>query len=194
MRIRFCTIPSKIIQPNTSSKTIYSIAETINELHSVADSLANGGKLTTNQTSHEFLGSTKVASDISKSTSISAHLSTKISPTATTQKELENENKLTYDQLLNSTKPQHRNSYILQAHHSQSSSSSQNSIKPDNSPQAPSPNSDPIDITKTLTTQNIGHTNATLANFLTQNKALLNTLHSALETMDATLAGLKNKK
>lgn len=194
LRIRFCTIPSKIIQPNTSSKTIYSISEIINELYNVTNGLANGGKLSTNKKSDDFLSSTKVAGDLSQSTSISANLGTKTSPIATTKKELETENTIFYNQLLNNNKSIWRNSYIVQAKYDTTSSQQKNSIKPDNSAQAPDTNDDLIDIEHTITTQNIGTINDSFADFLQQNNAFLDALYHALDKMNSTLAGLKNKK
>lgn len=82
----------------------------------------------------------------------------------------------------------------MQANYDTTSSQQKNSIKPDNSAQAPDTNDDLIDIEHTITTQNIGTINDSFAHFLQQNNAFLDALYHALDKMNSTLAGLKNKK
>lgn len=193
--IRFCTIPSKPIQVNTSSKTIYSISELIDEIQEVVASMEGNGKLTVHQKKTEALSTNKVAFDFKNSTSFTTQISQKASTSSISEKEQEAENWQFLSVITQATKEVERNSFVLMGNHSQQQANK--SIKDPSLTEPPSltsPETVNILINEILPITNMWETNSNLATFLDNNINFRKSTTEKLNTTEDLLKTLSQKK
>lgn len=199
LRIRFCTIPSELIIPDTSEKSIRSISEIIGGIFEVNKALYNGGKLSVQKIAKEALDSKHIGDfSIADSMSFNLNLSTKTNPKIPTKTDQENKNKLFLDQVKENTTPITRNTFVILAWGNKNENT-KNSVKNPDVPKVPqSANTTIQDQTNSLSTalytQNIASQGIILSERIELNHKFLNAINKELETNDNQVKGLFNKK
>lgn len=111
--VRFCSVASSMMVPNTSAKNILSIAELFNEIAISVSALYNEGKLNVKQQKKELLSSSIPKSDISKSVAFTTTVATKTPPQEPSDTEKKTEIELLKSHLQWSIYGIDRNSFVL---------------------------------------------------------------------------------
>ena len=111
--VRFCSVASSMMVPNTSAKNILSIAELFDEIAISVSALYNEGKLNVKQQKKELLSSSIPKSDISKSVAFTTTVATKTSPQEPSDTEKKTEIELLKSHLQWSIYGIDRNSFVL---------------------------------------------------------------------------------
>lgn len=111
--VRFCSVASSMMIPNTSAKNILSIAELFDEIAMSVSALYNEGKLNVKQQKKELLSSSIPKSDISKSVAFTTTVATKTPPQQPSDTEKKTEIELLKSHLQWSIYGIDRNSFVL---------------------------------------------------------------------------------
>ena len=111
--VRFCSVASSMMIPNTSAKNILSIAELFDEIAMSVSTLYNEGKLNVKQQKKELLSSSIPKSDISKSVAFTTTVATKTPPQQPSDTEKKTEIELLKSHLQWSIYGIDRNSFVL---------------------------------------------------------------------------------
>ena len=111
--VRFCSVASSMMVPNTSAKNILSIAELFDEIAISVSALYNEGKLNVKQQKKELLSSSIPKSDISKSVAFTTTVATKTPPQEPSDTEKKTEIELLKSHLQWSIYGIDRNSFVL---------------------------------------------------------------------------------
>lgn len=111
--VRFCSVASSMMIPNTSAKNILSIAELFDEIAISVSALYNEGKLNVKQQKKELLSSSIPKSDISKSVAFTTTVATKTPPQQPSDTEKKTEIELLKTHLQWSIYGIDRNSFVL---------------------------------------------------------------------------------
>lgn len=190
LRLRFCTVPAKAVQVDTTSKSIYSISEVIQEVQGVFTNLNLGWRLTTREQKTEFLDSDLSHRSLSKNAAIITNLAQKQPTNKTSQqdKKTDNENML---KALERDTQFWRNSFIVTG---LPQSTIASSVKSNQLPSSPDLSTETIKSETILYRNNLANLNLQLAEFLSINEAFLAEFHKKLKEMNSSLNALYTKK
>lgn len=192
LKIRICTIPSKITTITTRSKTLYTIEGVLREIQESIDGLYESGELTTKTRTKEFLDTALSKYKFSKNISFIIGLGQKSSTLSVNEKqEQKAEEKFAKGLKENQvSSEQERNRYIIIDEYT-STKQSRTTTKTEWTPQK---NENTLTTDTRLTQHKFATLNDQISDFLDKNANLLLELNTTLKEVDQTLKALYQKK
>ena len=200
--IRFCSVASSILIPNTSAKNIISIAEIFNEIGTSVNTLYNSGKLNVKKDKKEMLDSSSIKSDISKWVAFSATTEVKAPNPTISDSQKKNENQIVQSNLKASIYGIERNSFVLlDDYEEKKKNKSLVSSQKESTPASQSPNTqepenehEPEGPQILIKKNTIASTNLSIGNFIERNSDLLDRFEETIKSLNASTALLNSKK
>lgn len=191
LRIRFCAIPAEVEVPDTSSKTIVSISEIMNEIRKVSSGLYGGGKLSVQKMQNEVLDSQHSYINFSKTAAFWIWKSVKTNPRLISPHEQQQQNALFFQNLQASKNSQGRNAYVLLG---KEQSLSEQKATQQQSNQNTDPEAQSKKLDTALQTQYSANTYLWFLQWIAENQAFLSEMEEQLVYVKTIMAALYNKK
>ncbi len=201
--VRFCSVASSMMIPNTSAKNILSIAELFDEIAMSVSALYNEGKLNVKQQKKELLSSSIPKSDISKSVAFTTTVATKTPPQQPSDTEKKTEIELLKSHLQWSIYGIDRNSFVLlDNYEAEKKSSSITAPEVASTPvvQSASKFRDADEISSTLENQSllkentVASTNLAIFERIEKNNQLMDTVKEVVSELKSSTQLLNSKK
>ena len=201
--VRFCSVASSMMIPNTSAKNILSIAELFDEIAISISALYNEGKLNVKQQKKELLSSSIPKSDISKSVAFTTTVATKTPPQQPSDTEKKTEIELLKSHLQWSIYGIDRNSFVLlDNYEAEKKSSSITAPEVASTPvvQSASKFRDADEISSTLENQSllkentVASTNLAIFERIEKNNQLMDTIKEVVWELKSSTQLLNSKK
>lgn len=193
LKIRICSIPSKITQVQTTTKTLYTIEEIFKEIQEVIDGLYESGELTTKTRTKEFLDTSQAKLNFAENFSFVLGMGKKTPTTTPNKKQLQKAEEELTNRLkeIKHTSDQERNRYLLLANHT--ALKNQKSVS---KPETPTPSfiSTPLSTKPFLEKDKSAQLNLLMDSFFEKNIELLISMKENLDKMDDILNALLQKK
>lgn len=193
LKIRICSIPSKITQVQTTTKTLYTIEEIFKEIQEVIDGLYESGELTTKTRTKEFLDTSQAKLNFAENFSFVLGMGKKTPTTTPNKKQLQKAEEELTNRLkeIKHTSDQERNRYLLLANHT--ALKNQKSVSKHETP-TPSFISTPLSTKPFLEKDKSAQLNLLMDSFFEKNIELLITMKENLDKMNDILNALLQKK
>ena len=201
--VRFCSVASSMMIPNTSARNILSIAELFDEIAMSVSTLYNEGKLNVKQQKKELLSSSIPKSDISKSVAFTTTVATKTPPQQPSDTEKKTEIELLKSHLQWSIYGIDRNSFVLlDNYEAEKKSSSITAPEVASTPvvQSASKFRDADEISSALERQSllkentVASTNLAISERIEKNNQLMDTIKEVVSELKSSTQLLNSKK